>query len=343
MSVVRKTIGYYLTRFLEDYLPRQRNLSVNTIHSYAWTFKLFFLHGKQKLNKPAEKMFVDNFDKSIVTDFLDWLEGSRASSPASRNQRLSALRSLFKFIQYESPEHMAVCQDVLSIPNKKATRPEIGHLGKRELSAILSAPDAKTMRGKRAIAIMTLLYDTGARVSELANLRIKDVHHVDLLYVTLFGKGSKRRDVAIMPETFNVVMSYMNAFGLNIDRADQQELPLFFNSRREPLTRSGIAHILSQYVEVARKKHSSIPAKVTPHVFRHTKAVHLHDIGVPYTNIRDILGHASVKTTEIYARLSIAQKHKYMSSLSEGVELKHAPSVWETKEDFYDWLDKYCK
>ena len=286
---------------------------------------------------------MDNFDKRMVTEFLDWLEESRSSSAASRNQRLSALRSFFKFIQYESPEYMAVCQNVLSIPNKKVPRPEIAHLEKRELGAILAAPDSKTARGKRAVALMTLLYDTGARVSELANLRIKDVHHVDLLYVTLFGKGSKRRDVAIMPETFNTVISYMKAFGLSLERGDQQELPLFFNSRREPLTRSGVAHILSQYVEAARKKCPSIPAKITPHVFRHTKAVHLHDIGVPYTNIRDILGHSSVKTTEIYARLSIKQKHKYMSCLTEGVETKHAPSVWKDKEEFYDWLDKYCK
>jgi len=343
MSILRKTIGHYLTKFLEDYLPRQRNLSANTIYSYAWTFKLFFLHCKHHLNRPAEKIYVDDFDRHMVTDFLNWLESSRSSSASSRNQRLSAMRSLFKFIQYESPEYMSVCQEVLSIPSKKSPRPEIGHLEQRELGAILAAPDTNTSRGKRAIALMTLLYDTGARVSELANIRIKDVHHVDLLYVTLFGKGAKRRDVAIMPETFKALTAYMRVFGLSLERADQRELPLFFNSRREPLTRSGISHILSQYVAVARLKCPSIPTRISPHVFRHTKAVHLHDIGVPYPNIRDILGHASVKTTEIYARLSIKQKHRYMSCTPEGVEAKHAPVGWEKQEDIHEWLARFCK
>lgn len=339
-----KSIGHFITKFLGDYIPRQRNLSINTIHSYAWTFRLFFKFclGRKKL--AAEKMFVDSFDMHLVTEFLDWLESERSSSGSSRNQRLSAMRSLFRFIQYEEPEYMAVCQRIMSIPNKKTPRPDVGHFEERALKAILAEPDTESPSGKRALALLTLLYDTGARVSELANIRIKDIHYVDLLYVTLFGKGSKKREVAIMPETFTVLTSYMKAFGLHLDHPDQRECPLFFNSRREPLTRSGVSHIVKRYADAARRKCATIPHRVSPHVFRHTKAVHLCDLGVPQTNIRDILGHASVKTTEIYARLSLKQKSEYLTKSTEGVEAQyHICEGWEKEEGILEWLDKLCK
>lgn len=334
-------IGHYVTSFLTRYLPGQRNVSSNTISSYASTLYLFFIFCRDKKNMPAEIMSIDNINKELVIGFLDWIEQERNSSISTRNQRLAAIRSFFKYLQYENPQIMGVCQEILCIPSKKGTRPTINHLTHEEIRAIFNQPDLSTDKGKRSLAIMTLLYDTGARVSELINLNVCDVRYDSPAVITLTGKGRKIRYVPIMDKTLHILESYMIAY--KIDKAKSPTLPLFYNSRGERLTRAGITNIIARHVSSARNICPSLPNTVTPHMFRHTKAVHLTEIDTPLIYIRDLLGHASVITTEIYIRLNPERRKKYMEAAHVNYVDDTNNQDWSANDEIISWLKQLCK
>jgi site-specific recombinase XerD len=281
-----------------------------------------------------EKITVGTVTKESVEDFLGWLETERECSISTRNQRLAAIHSFFRFLQCEKPEHMLHCQRIISIPMKKAPKKPPVYLLDQEMGKLLSMPDMQTERGRRDATMLSLLYDSGARVQELADLTPRCLRLEEPFYVTLTGKGRKTRHVPIMKQTALLVSSYLKE--QNIDSAEKSEHPLFFNNRKEKLTRQGIAYILSKYAESIGSRD-----KTTPHVVRHSKAMMLTQANVNPIYIRDILGHADMKTTGIYSKSNIEMKRKAL----EKVEKKSIPEApdWTADNGLMEFLKNLGK
>lgn len=319
----------HLTTYLSSYLPGQRGISANTIKSYGDTFRLFLIYCRDQANITPEKMTLQYFNDSLIIGFLNWLETDRGNSFSTRNQRLAALHAFCRYLMTETPCHMALLQKNLSIPFKKYAKPQLGYLSAADMTEILSKPDLKTADGRRDLAILSLLYDSGARVSELVNLRVRDVRLDEFPTVTLNGKGQKIRYVPIMSKTAELLRKYTAENYLN--KPDRLDNPLFVNRQKQKLTRAGIAYILNKYAD---------GRDVSPHILRHTKAMHLLQSGVNIVFIRDILGHASIETTDIYARADAEMKRKAIEKLAAQV----TPDIpdWRSDNALINWLKALC-
>ena len=254
--------AYYLSTFLTTYLAGQRNLSKNTIQSYRDTFSLLLRYFSDFKKIVPEKVSINTVGKESVEEFLLWLESERGCSISSRNQRLAAIHAFFRYLQSEKPEYMYQCQRMLSIPVKKAPKKPPVYLSDDSMGRLLSQPDMLTECGRRDATLLSVLYDSGARVQELADLTPRNLRLEEPFYITLTGKGRKTRQVPIMKQTAMLLISYIKEQKINT--ADTLDYPLFFNCWKGKLTRQGIAYIINKYVERLK-----INDNVTPHVFRH--------------------------------------------------------------------------
>ena len=235
----------------------------------------------------------------------------------------------------EEPAYMEHCQQLMKITSMTVSDRTSQYLSAENLHRILAAPDSTTNRGRRHLVLLSVLYDTAARVSELADARIGDVRLDFPATITLHGKGRKVRTVPIMKQTAALLEGY---FAENhIDQRIHGDMPLFWNSRRQKLTRSGITYIVRKYADSASSETTEMPAKVTPHIFRHTKAMHLVQANVNPIYIRDYLGHADISTTEIYARADNEAKRAALEKASEKLQLPKA-SDWERDAELIEWL-----
>ena len=315
----------HLTKYLASFLPGQRGISSNTIKSYSDTFRLLLSYCRDVLNISPEKLSLKQFDDKLIVGFLNWLETERGNSVSTRNQRLAALHAFCHYLLVESPSQMALLQKNLAIPAKKYVKPQLGYLSATDMKKILAKPDLKTSTGRRDLAILALLYDSGARVSELVNLRVRDLRLDEFPTVTLHGKGQKIRHVPIMSKTAEFLRKYISENRL--DTPERQENSLFVNRQKQKLTRAGITYILDKYAD---------GREMSPHTLRHTKAMHLLQSGVNIVYIRDILGHASVDTTEVYARADVEMKRKALEKIADQV----APDTpdWRADNALLDWL-----
>lgn len=324
-----------LSHYLAVYLPGQRNVSPNTIKSYRDTFKLFLVYCKQDCHLSIERLCLARIDKTLVLGFLSWLESERRNSIATRNQRLACIHSFYRYMQIEDPIGLLPYQEILSIPLKKARTPTVSHLTADALMLILAQPDITKTSGRRDLALLSLLYDTGARVQELVDLEVQDIRFDPPPILTLTGKGRKRRQVPLMSNTEALLQQYVEeAFS---DKNDVRGYPLFYNRQHRKMTRAGVSFILNKYVTQARTKSSIIPDKVTPHVMRHTKAMHLLQAGVNLIYIRDLLGHVDIATTEIYARVDTELKRKALEKAYPGIITPNLPH-WQKDENLLSWL-----
>lgn len=324
-----------LTHYLAVYLPGQRNVSSNTIKSYRDTFKLFLLYCKQDCNLAIERLCLVRIDKTLILGFLEWLEKDRINSVSTRNQRLACIHGFYRYLQVEDPVGLLSYQKILSIPIKKTQQPTINHLTPDALKLILAQPDLSKADGRRDLSLLCVLYDTGARVQELVDLRVGDVRLAPPPILTLTGKGRKTRQVPIMSNTQSLLKQYMDeSFSI---QNGMQDHPLFFNRQRRKMTRAGISFILDKYVSQARAKSAIIPSKVTPHVIRHTKAMLLLQAGVSLIYIRDLLGHVDIATTEIYARADTEMKRKALEKAYPEIVPANLPD-WQKDEALLSWL-----
>ncbi len=326
--------AYYLSSFLTTYLAGQRNLSTNTIQSYRDTFSLLLRYFSNARDIAPEKISLNTVNKEVIEEFLQWLEIERGNGLSSRNQRLAAIHAFFRYLQCEKPEHMHHCQRIISIPFKKAPKKPPVYLSDDEIGKLLSMPDMRKEQGRRDATMLSLLYDSGARVQELADLTSRNIRLEEPFYVTLTGKGRKTRHVPIMKQTALLLISYLKEQG--IDTADKLDHPLFFNNRREKLTRQGISYVIAKYAESIR-----VDDNITAHVFRHSKAMALTQADVNPIYIRDILGHADLKTTSVYSKSNIEMKRKAL----EKVEVKSIPDVpdWTADNGLMDFLKNLGK
>jgi integrase/recombinase XerD len=328
-----------LTDFLASYLPGERGASNNTIASYKDTFILFLMFQKEKKGIQAEKLILRMITKDSIVEFLNWLEVERHCCAATRNVRLAALHSFFRYLQYQNPEYMMEWQQILSIPSKKTEKTAINYLSVEGIRLLLDGPDLSTKNGRRDLALLSLMYNSGARVQEIIDLTPSMVRLGQPCTVKLIGKGNKARVVPLLEQQLTFLKTYMDEQNLLEPYANLY--PLFSNSRKEKLTRAGVNYILAKYARQARMKEPSlIPKKLSCHCLRHSIAMHLLQSGVNLIYIRDILGHTSVQVTEVYARTDSRQKREAIEKAYSDVSPKEMPS-WLTNSDLLGWLKSF--
>jgi len=333
----------HLSDYLSKYLPGERAASRNTILSYRDTFILFIGYMKTQKGITAEKLYLENITKSIVVEFLNRLQDKRKSSNATGNYRMAAIHSFFCYLQYEVPEKINQWQEILSIKVKRTDKKSIGYLTLDGIKLLLEQIDTTNRQGRRDLALLSLMYDTGARVQEIIDLSPSVLRMENPAIVKLFGKGRKERIVPLQREQVKILSEYI--IENKLDRPENNTSPLFPNNRGEKFTRSGIAYILNHYVKNARKYNPHlIPDRISPHTLRHSKAMHLLQAGVNLIYIRDLLGHVTIQTTEIYARADSKQKREALEKAYEDViPEKYKTGSWEKDENLLMWLKNLDK
>lgn len=323
-----------LQRFLTSHLAGLRGASPNTVASYRDTFKLLIIYLRDQKAISPEKLTLNRIDVEAVTGFLNWLESSRQNSVSTRNQRLAAISSFYTWMQSQEPALMARCQDIMAIPVKKGAQACVQHLTVEQTRCLLNAPDRTTRSGRRDATLLATLYDTGARVQELVDLTVGDVRLQKPAVITLTGKGSKTRHVPLGANTVALLTNYLTEFRLDMPGRDCY--PVFFNQQHMKLSRGGVAWIIDKY-RVLADTPDLARAKISPHILRHSKAMHLYEAGVPLPFIRDILGHVDLSTTEIYARASTEAKRKALEAAYVDVISSDMPE-WNQDPGLLDWL-----
>lgn len=323
-----------LRRFLTTHLAGLRGCSPNTIASYRDTFKLLIVYFRDDRSIPPGKLTLDRIDVAAITRFLDWLEASRGNSASTRNQRLAAISSFCTWMQTEDPARMACYQNILAIPAKKHPDPDVKHLTVEQARRLLAQPDRSTRRGRRDATLLATLYDTAARVQELADLTVRDIRLQRPAMAALTGKGRKTRHVPLMGNTAALLTAYLAEHRL--DRPGHDDHPVFFNQHGTKLSRGGIAWIIGKYQ--ARTGDPQLTGgDLSPHTLRHSKAMHLYESGVPLPYIRDILGHVDLSTTDIYARASTEAKRKALEAAYADIVTDDLPE-WAQDRGLLDWL-----
>ena len=324
-----------LRRYLTDHMSGLRGCSPNTISSYRDTFKLLIVYFRDERNIPPERLALELIDVAAITGFIDWLRASRHNSPSTRNQRLAAINSYFRWLQSQDPVRMACCQDILQIPSSKHDQPAVAHLTVEQTRLLLALPDRSTRQGRRDATLLATLYDTAARVQETADLRVRDIRLEDPAMVALIGKGRKKRHVPIDTNTAALLTAYLTERRLQDPGRDDH--PVFFNQHHAKLSRGGIAWILRKYQAQADDP-TLAGAQLSPHVLRHSRAMHLYDAGVPLPYIRDILGHVDLSTTDIYARASTEAKRKALEAVYDQV-VSAELTEWNHDPELLNWLN----
>lgn len=328
-------LARHLTAYLGSDLPGQRNFSTNTIKSYRDAFSLLLTYCHDERGLAIERITLETLSDTFIEGFLSWLEDDRGNSITTRNQRLAAIHAFFRYLQQEEPALLLSCQRILAIPFKRQARTPVCHLPADDVHTLLSQPDQRTIFGRRDLAMLCVLYDTGARVQELVDLLVRDVRLDPPAVVRLTGKGRKTRCVPLMTRTTLVLESYLEEWRLTTP--GKLDRPLFFNRQHRKLTRAGVSYVLHKYAEQSAACSSGFSHPVTPHVLRHSKAMHLLQAGVNLIYIRDILGHVDIKTTEIYARADTEMKRHALEQLQAPPGPTDRPS-WDKDENLLSWL-----
>lgn len=308
-----------LSKYLTMYLPGQLGLSENTIMAYRDTFKLVLTFAEEECKLKPERITLADFNEQFVANFLAWLESERKCSISTRNQRLSALRAFAKYARRQFPEYLLEAQNVVDMKAKKKPQPLLPHLSPDFIREIIAQTDDSDKYGRRDKVLLSLMYDSAARVQEICDLCVSDVRLEKPYIVILTRKpNGKKHAVPIMESTACVVSQYIVENKLNV--SGKENYPLFTNHQHNKLTRAGVAYILKKYCESARRLNPIIPQKISPHVFRHSKAMHMLQAGINLVYIRDFLGHVHIETTEIYAKADTEMKRKAIEEAQISIE-----------------------
>jgi len=331
------SIAKFIKRFFSHYLPVQKGLAPNTILAYRDAVKLLLCYASDTLNKNVEELCVEDIDQSIVLDFLDHLENTRGCTARTRNARLAAIRAFFGFIAREEPSLLLHSQMIRTIPIKRTQHKTVDYLEESEMQALLNAVDLSSRTGVRDEALLLLLYNTGARVSEIVGLKVADLRLDGAAKVKLLGKGNKYRSCPLWPETIEALEAYLN----QRTPKDATAQKLFLNANGIPVTRFGVRHIILKYATAAKSQCPSIADKtVTPHTIRHTTAMHLLRAGNDVNMVSYWLGHADINTTHIYVEIDMEMKRQMLQKL--GAPDVKKPLPWQ-KPNVLQWLNSLAK
>lgn len=320
-----------LEAFFTDRLLQQCQASPNTIASYRDSFCLLLKFAKQRLNKEPSALSIEDLNAAFIGLFLNHIEKDRGNCARSRNVRLAAIHSFFKYIALQDPSHSALIQRVLAIPTKKYERKPIDFLTKPEIEALLATPDQSSWSGRRDNALLHLAIQTGLRVSELIGLTCKDIVLDSGAHVRCKGKGRKDRCTPLRKELVTILRSWLR------ERSGSPDDPLFPNTRGGFLSRDGVEYLLVKHVAVACQKCPSLHKKrVSPHVLRHTAAMELLQHGVDLTVIALWLGHESTETTQVYVQANLEMKEQALAKTT-AVDVK--PGRYQPRDQLLTFLN----
>jgi integrase/recombinase XerD len=304
------SLASLIERYFTERLMRQRNVSANTIASYRDTFRLLFIFAQARLHKPPSALALDDLDAAFIGVFLEDLETKRGTSVRTRNLRLTAIRSFFRFVSFEEPAYSAHIQRVLAIPGKRHDKGEVHFLTRPQIEAILAAPDRSVWLGRRDHALLLLAAQTGLRLSELIGLDRDAIHLGAGAHVRCLGKGRKERCTPLATMARAAMQSWLK------EPARRGATALFPNVHGGRLSADSVQSLLAKYVRIARERCPSLKSKrVSPHVLRHSAAMELLQAGVDCSVIALWLGHESVETTQTYLHAHLALKEAALAKL----------------------------
>jgi integrase/recombinase XerD len=325
----RTSLGHWIRRFLLEYAVSARNLSPNTCASYRDMLVLLLPYVAKRKGAAVDTLAVTDLSAEVVRAFLAHLESERQCSTATRNQRLGSIHALARFIGAHSPQHVEWCARIRMVPIKKGVAASVTYLEKPEIDALLAAPNRSSSQGARDHALLLFLYNSGARVSEAASLRIGDIDW-HARSVRIVGKGSKERRCPLWANTIEHLRRL----------ADKRshDAHVFLNRRGEPITRYGIHTMVERYVAKLRATSPPLRGKrISPHVIRHSTATHLLQAGVDINTIRAWLGHVSLDTTSIYAETDMATKKRALATLDQG-RTHRTSGGWSRRPEVMEFL-----
>ena len=328
----KNDFAQYVSSFLTGYLAGTRNLSANTIVSYRDAFVILITFMNEKYSIRPEKLGKQDFSPERIKEFMDYLETEHGNSIATQNQRLVAIHSFFRYISTQAPEYLFVSQQILAIPEKKKEQKPVKHFETDQVRELLASPDTHTSHGRRDQALLCLLYDSGCRVQELADIKVCDIRLTAPAQVTVTGKGRKTRTIPLTDETKEILTFYIKENLLM--HPSKQDTPLFYNCHGNKLTRQGITYILKKYTEPLGLEGA------TPHILRHSKAMHMTEADINPIYIRDFLGHTDLKVTQIYSKTSVEMKRRALEKLKGSNVIPRKPQKdWTNDKNLMDWLN----
>lgn len=323
-----------LRPFFTDHLPHLRGVSPNTIESYRYALILLLRFMTTCRGHGVDELDLADIDAEDVMAFLDYLERDRQNTVGSRNVRLSALHAFFRYVATKEPEQLARSQQILQIPFKRTGQRTIEYLEYEELQAVLEAVDRTTPLGRRDYALLATMFNTGARVQEVMDLRACHLQLEKPFQVRLYGKGRKERFCPLWPQTAALLRELCAERQLD----PQAAIPLFLNQRGQPLTRFGVGYILNKYLKRAQATAPTLKDKrLHPHSMRHSTAVHLLKSGVDLSTIGQWLGHASMNTTNKYAAIDLDLKRQALARAESPVT--ESQTNWRNDETILEWLE----
>jgi integrase/recombinase XerD len=331
-------LGPIIFSFFEDYLKHQKGLRLLSIKSYRDTIQLFLHYISQISRCKITRLCISDLKAQHVVSFLKFLEDKRNNNVHTRNQRLAALRTFFEYLGYRLPEALQEAERVAAIPTKRTSPSETYFLERDEIELIFSHLPSQGKHALRDRTLLTLLYNTGARVQEIAELKVANLELIENPRIHLHGKGDKWRVCPLWKKTASLLLQLLH--DENIE--DKSKSPVFQSQKGQALTRYGIYKIVRKYTKhILKKKTDASVLKISPHTFRHTTAVHLLEAGVELNVIRGWLGPVSLETTNRYAEINLRMKEAAMKmcdpplNLNEGFPRK---PMWRDDSSLLDWL-----
>lgn len=317
---MNKDFSYYLSKFLKDYLIIERNMSLHTVRSYKKTFQTLIDYLVNIKNFKLQNITFENITREIIIEFLNYLEDDKKNSIRTRNQRLACIKSFYQYCMIDEIDNIDNIRKILGIKAKKETKKVMNYLTEDELKTILDSIDTSTKKGRRNLSLISLLYDTAARASEIINLKIEDIY-LEEKYIILTGKGNKQRIVSIMEQTKNLLVNYI--------KENHIKSGYLFNIKGKNFSQYTLTKIVNKYSKKINKQ-------ISPHTFRHTRAVHLLDKGVNIIYIQELLGHTSVTTTMEYAK--VIEKSKFEAIEKANPKIDNNLPDWNDDQDLLNQL-----
>ena len=306
------TFSHLVTAFFQKYLAAERGLPANTVASYSDCIRLLVNFACARLAIQPEALNIDSFNRELILAFLDDLENTRLNGVSTRNQRLAAIKTFFHFLAKSVPELMHLNETIQAIRQKTTDYTPPPSMTIDEVDAIIAVPDPSQLIGVRDKALVTLLYNSGGRAQEIADLRICDIRFETPATVTLTGKGNKTRVIPLREDTIEAISHYLKRREQSAIQSDH----LFLNVKGEPMTRFGIGRRVGQLAAEAACHCPSLQGRtITPHVFRHTIALHLIESNADIVLVQEWLGHADLRTTSQYLEVSIERKRAALAKV----------------------------
>ncbi len=329
--MIAMTLSALVQKFFTEKLYTQMEASPHTITSYRDTFRLLLKFAGEKMGKVPTKLSIADLDAEMIGLFLDNIETTRKNAARSRNTRLAAIRSFFRFVAIHEPAYMLHCQKILSMPSKRYVKRNVEFLDAKEMQALLNAPDCSTWIGRRDHAMLTVALQTGLRASELVNLKCGDVFLETGAHVRCLGKGRKLRSTPLRRETVASMKNWIK------ERSGTDQDPLFPTMRGGKMSRDALEHVVKRHTVTAAKSCSSLIGKrISPHVLRHSTAMNLLHHGIDQAVIALWLGHESIETTQMYIHADMMLKEKALAKMTT---LSSKPGRYKPDDKLLSFLE----